>query len=244
MGNNIILNVKNLAIIRGSEHIIEDLSFEVRRGQMLAVVGPNGAGKTILFRALLGLIEYEGMVKWSGRVKIGYVPQRFTVEANFPLTVGEFLNFKNNSQEKHIKILEFLGISDQRAHGTPDGAHHLAQHHLNKRLADLSGGELQRALITYALLDEPDILLFDEPTSGVDIGAEETIYSQLHKLQHDKKLTVLLISHDLNIVYQYADDVLCLNKKKVCFGLPTKVLDQDTLQNLYGGDAALYKHTH
>jgi zinc transport system ATP-binding protein len=240
---NLILKVKNLSIVRGSEHIIEDLSFEVPAGKMLAVVGPNGAGKTMLFRALLGLTEYEGEIVWRKAVRVGYVPQRFAVEKDFPITVAEFLGFKNSRREAQIKALLSLALPPH-GHAEKIDEHHIAAHLLDKRLSDLSGGELQRALIAYALFDEPEILLFDEPTAGIDIGGEETIYSRLHKLQDEHHLTVLLISHDLNIVYKYADDVLCLNKQKVCFGEPTKVLDEKTLQLLYGGEAALYRHTH
>lgn len=243
MTNNVILEVKNLTITRGNEHIIEDLSFELRRGRVLAIIGPNGAGKTMLFRALLDLTEYDGKIEWKKDIKIGYVPQRFYVEKDFPITVEEFLSFKNSKHEAQVKLLRSLGLIIHGHKGKAD-EHHIERHFLRRRLTNLSGGELQRVLIAYALFDEPDVLLFDEPTTGVDIGGEETIYSHLHKLQHDKKLTVLLISHDLNVVYKYADDVLCLNKQRLCFGEPTKVLDEKTLQNLYGGEAALYKHTH
>ncbi len=241
--NNTIIKVKNLSVTRGNELIIDNLSFELVRGRALAIIGPNGAGKTMLFRALLNLIEYEGTIEWKKGVKIGYVPQRFATEKDFPLTVEEFLGFKNNHQQAQIKILTMLGVKLRNVSDSGDN-HHIVRHLLHKRLSDLSGGELQRVLIAFALFDEPDVLLFDEPTSGVDLGAEETIYSQLHKLQDQKKLSMFLISHDLNIVYRYADEVLCLNKQKVCFGEPTKVLNETTLQHLYGGEAALYKHKH
>ena len=108
----------------------------------------------------------------------------------------------------------------------------------------LSGGQLQRVLIAWAILDNPDVLLFDEPTAGIDVGGEETIYNLLKKLNDERAMTILLISHDLNIVYKYANTVLCVNKQKICFGRPNDVLDPQALVKLYGGEAAFYAHEH
>jgi zinc transport system ATP-binding protein len=108
----------------------------------------------------------------------------------------------------------------------------------------LSGGQLQRILVAWAILDSPDVLLFDEPTTGIDVGGEETIYNLLKKLNDETALTILVISHDLNIVYKYANNVLCLNKEKLCFGPPSDVLDQQALIKLYGDEAGFYAHEH
>jgi zinc transport system ATP-binding protein len=115
---------------------------------------------------------------------------------------------------------------------------------LKQRLGWLSGGQLQRVLIAWALLDNPDVLLFDEPTAGIDVGGEETIYNLLKKLHSERNLTIFLISHDLNIVYKYANNVLCINKEMICYGVPATVLDPQSLVKLYGGDAGFYKHDH
>ena len=113
---------------------------------------------------------------------------------------------------------------------------------LRTKLGALSGGELQRVLIAYALLGKPNVLLFDEPTSGVDVSAEETIYSLIDKLKAEKDLTIIFISHELQVVYKYADSVLCLNKEKICFGPPREVVDKESLTKLYGEDVSLYQH--
>lgn len=238
-----ILEVSDLHVSFDNNVIINDLNFEVKRGEVVAIVGPNGAGKSVLFRALLGLIPNQGVIKWSKDAKIGYVPQKLFIEPTFPISVGEFLGFKSKSKEDIIKALESVGIKDMpHTHGDNSKNHH--SHFLDQRLGFLSGGELQRVLIAWALIDNPNILLFDEPTAGIDIGGEETIYNLLHDLQEKRGLTVLLISHDLHIVYKYANTVLCINKNQLCFGEPSLVLDPKSLSALYGGEAKFYTHQH
>ena len=235
-----ILKVENLSVEFDGNKIIQDLSFEVDQGGIVAVIGPNGAGKTVLFRALLGLIPYSGKINWrtgQAGAKIGYVPQRFIVERDLPLTVKEFLsylpsNFRRKTWEGENKIAKALELVGLHAHL------------LNVPLGVLSGGELQKVLIAFALLGNPEILLFDEPTTGIDIGGEETIYNLLRKLKNEHGLTIIFISHDIHVVYQYAGNVLCLNKKKICFGPPHEALSAEELRKLYGAEVGIYPHTH
>lgn len=224
-----LLQVKNLSVRFGNLAVLENLSFDVEKGDVLAIVGPNGAGKTVLFRALLGLIPYQGEIVWPKHVKIGYVPQKLAVEKDLPLTVMEFFRFSGASKNEIYESMDSVGLH-----------HHL----LNSRLGQLSGGEFQRVLIAYALINHPDILLFDEPTAGVDLGGEETIYSLLAKLHRQIGISILLITHDLNVIYRYAEKVLCLNKERVCYGSPKETLTPKTLEELYGSQIGLYKHHH
>lgn len=238
---NTVLKVDNLTVAFGHQKIIEGLNFEVKRGEVVAIVGPNGAGKSVLFRTLLGLVPHQGKLEWSPGSKIGYVPQKLFIEPGFPLSVGEFLGFKSDSKEHIIAALESVGIKDMaHTHEGKSSGHH--SHFLDQKLGFLSGGELQRVLIAAAIIDHPNVLLFDEPTAGIDVGGEETIYNLLHNLQEKRNLTILLISHDLNIVYKYADTVLCINKNQLCFGEPNLVLDPQSLSSLYGGEAKFYQH--
>ena len=227
---NVVLEVRNLRVSFGSENVIDGLSFEINRGDVLAIVGPNGAGKSVLFRTLLGLIPYQGEITWDKGVKIGYVPQKLFVEKNFPISVHEFLGFKSKNNTTINTTLESVGILDKKI--------------LDQSLGVLSGGQLQRVLIAWALLDSPTVLLFDEPTAGIDVGGEQTIYNLLHALQQRHNLTVLIISHDLNVVYKHADTVLCINKSQICFGEPSLVLDPKSLSALYGGEAKFHQHDH
>lgn len=241
MGNP-VLKVENLKIKFDENIILDGLDFSVNKGDVLAIVGPNGAGKSVLFKALLGLIPYSGNITWNNDVKIGYVPQKFPVDKELPLSVGEFLGFKKRTKTQVIDTLESLGVLNTNSKHHSE--FHLQEHILKQRLGWLSGGQLQRVLIAWALLDNPDVLLFDEPTAGIDIGGEETIYNLLKKMHDEHNLTTLLISHDLNIVYKYANNVLCINKEMICFGTPSTVLDPSALVKLYGGEAGFYKHQH
>lgn len=215
--------------------VIRDLSFEIKKGTMTAIMGPNGAGKTVLFRALLGLIDYEGEILWEKNVKISYVPQRFSIDYNLPLTVYEFFKFKTGSDEKIYDVLKAVGFKGDE--------HHLKHHILFSLLGTLSGGELQRILIGWSMLGNPDVLLFDEPTLGIDIGGEETIYKFLHDLHKKYDLTIIFITHDLHVVYEYADLVICLNKRMICRGRPWQALNPEILVKLFG-PSGVYSHTH
>lgn len=237
--SNPVLDIQNLTVSFDDNKVIDNLSFSLQKGHVIAIVGPNGAGKSVLFRALMGLVPYLGKIKWAPSLKISYVPQKFNIDREFPLTVKEFLRLKTKNHDKIMSSLESVGLKNNDTE-----KHHLEHHLLGQRLGWLSGGQLQRILIAWALLDSPDVLLFDEPTAGIDVGGEETIYNLLKKLNQEKSLTILLISHDLNIVYKYADTVLCLNKEKICFGSPLEVLDPQALVKLYGNEASFYKHEH
>lgn len=239
MDQKLILKVEGLSVAFNGQKVLEDISFAVNKGDVMAVVGPNGSGKSVMFRALLGLIPYSGKIEWQKNVKIGYAPQKLAVERGLPLTAKEFLGLKTKSKAKIFTALEWVGIDTSQEH-----EYHLENHILNRRMGFLSGGEFQRVLIAWALIDEPDVLLFDEPTAGIDIGGEETIYNLLHELQEKKGLTIILISHDLNIVYKYAENVLCLNGQQLCFGEPHQVLNPEELVSLYGGEAKFYHHQH
>ncbi|OGY68008.1 MAG: hypothetical protein A3H63_01565 [Candidatus Harrisonbacteria bacterium RIFCSPLOWO2_02_FULL_45_10c] len=227
---NPILKVSNLTVAFGKEIVIDNLDFEIQKGDVLAVIGPNGAGKTTLFKALLGMIPYRGTVAWAAGVRIGYVPQRMEIETDVPLTVYEFLALRQSA-----------GFSREKAEEAVASVL-LPKEILNSGLGSVSVGQRQRILIAWALLGKPSVLLFDEPTADIDIRGQESIYQLLHHLQDKYNFTVILISHDLNIVYKYAEQVLCLNRQKICFGPPAEVLSPEQMQHLYGGEHAFYHH--
>jgi zinc transport system ATP-binding protein len=217
--DNFILKVSNLSVEISDQRIIDNLSFETKRGVTLAIVGPNGAGKTTLFRAMLNLIPYTGKIEWSERVKIGYVPQILSVR-DIPISVKEFLSFKNESISDINAVLASVGLDSEAVVG--------------KSLGVLSGGQLRRVLIAWAIVDRPDVLLFDEPTSGVDLDSEEAIYGMLKRLTAQNKITLLLISHDLHIVREYSDYALALNKCMVFFGESKEVMNPAIQKLIYG----------
>ena len=226
----IMLAVRKLTVMAGKNRILDDVGFEVFRGDVLAVIGPNGAGKTTLFRALLGMQDFKGEVAWKKGVRIGYVPQRMEIENDIPLTVLEFLRLRGSENFSRAKAKEALE------------AVVLPERMLDLGFGEISVGQRQRVLIAWALLGKPEVLLFDEPTADIDIRGQESIYQLLHHLQDKYNMTIILISHDLNIVYKYAEKVLCLNRAKICFGVPQEVLNPEQMQKLYGGEHAFYHH--
>lgn len=231
-----ILKVNNLAVILDGEVILQPLSFKVREGEVAAIIGPNGAGKSVLLRTLVGLLPYQGEVTWRSDVKIGYVPQRFQIDRTLPMTVREFFLLHES---------KFL-FSGGNAEGRIDSALQevgLPKEVAGDRLSTLSGGQMQRILVAWALFDMPNVLLFDEPTSGIDIGGEQTIYNLLHSLQDLHGITIILVSHELNIVFQYATSVLCVNRGLICAGEPHTTLTPDQLKKLYG-EGTFYHHMH
>lgn len=191
----------------------------------------------MLFKALISAFPYRGNVIWREDVSIGYVPQKIDIERDIPLTVNEFLNIKLGVIKNKTKISSDAAKRSLELVDLPTGIS-------KRRIGELSAGQFQRVLIAWAILGKPNVFLFDEPTANVDVHGGETIYELLHRLQSQQGLTLLLISHDLNIVYKYATKVLCLNKSQVCFGTPREVLTTEELQKLYGGDSVFYQHIH
>lgn len=201
-----ILKVSGLKVKFDNHVILDDISFEVKRDDTLAIIGPNGAGKTVLFKVLLGLIPFEGSVEWAPDINIGYVPQKLSVSSDLPITVFEFFKLKESDFKKIENVMAMVGFRQKAEH-----IHH-DMRVLKSRLGSLSGGELQRILMAYSLLDNPNVLLLDEPTAGVDIKGEETFYNLFAELKKDVDLTIIFISHDAEVVEKYADKIIKLNE--------------------------------
>jgi len=225
-----ILDVRSLRVALDGDPILADLSFSVEEGETLVILGPNGAGKTVLLKALLGLVEHEGVIEWRAGVKIGYVPQRVTLEKNTPITVADFFALKHVGAERAAEMLRQVNLVDPAI--------------LEKSIAKISSGQFQRVLIGWALVNDPEVLLFDEPTTGIDLGGQETIYSLLEKTKEARNLTILLVTHELEVVSGHADKALCLNKKTFCYGVPTSILTPERLQEIYGEPSRFFHHHH
>lgn len=224
-----ILRVRGLNVDLAGEKIIKNLSFEVKTEEVLIILGPNGSGKSTLLRTLLGLLPYKGEITWDTK-DISYLPPQelFNRKDLPPLSILEFFQFKRASIEQIIKIIKDVGLDSKI---------------LKQQFDTLSTGQFQRMVIAWALVDNPRVLLFDEPTAGIDIGGQETIYNLLHKFWKQRNLTILLVTHDLSTVWEHATNVLCLNKKMLCYGAPKKVLTPKNLEELYGMGVKFYEHS-
>lgn len=226
-----LLQVQNLSIKIEDKLIVEDVSFDLAPGERLSILGPNGAGKTVLLKALLNLLPYAGKIEWSPEVRIGYVPQKVDTELHLPLTFNDLFRAKCKTlsvgQKELDELSESVGLT-REMRATPVG--------------HLSGGQFQRALIGFALIGKPNVLMMDEPTASVDEPGEEHIYELIHRLQTEKNLASIMVSHDLSFVFRYATTVLCLNRQKVCFGAPREALSHDVLEKLYGESVGFYDH--
>lgn len=228
-----LLSVQNLTVRLEDKRVIEDLSFELAPRDRLSILGPNGAGKTVLLKALLNLVPFSGSVIWAPDVRIGYVPQKIDAEIHLPLTFDDLF------RAKCITLNVSLSEVDEVAQGVG-----LTGDMLKTPVGHLSGGQFQRSLIGFALIGQPNVLLLDEPTASVDEPGEEHIYELIHRLQDQRDLATIIVSHDLSFVFRYATTVLCLNRQKVCFGSPREALSADVIDKLYGEAVGFYHHDH
>lgn len=233
------VTVKNLTVAFDSTVVLEDLTFDIQQGAITAIIGPNGSGKTTLIKTILGLIKPKsGEIKLFDqhihdvRTSIGYVPQRFTFEKTFPITVGEFLALSehaHSTQEQLDTKLKEVGLKSEI---------------LKKQLGSLSGGQLQRILIAQATLNDPSILVLDEPATGIDVIGEAAFYSIIKELNATHGTTVILVSHDISMVQASVDEVICVNKRLMCYGPPKSAMSASNLKKLFGENAHPYEHSH
>jgi zinc transport system ATP-binding protein len=231
--DNTILTVDRLSIRFGATAILKDVSFCVSRGESVAVIGPNGSGKTVLFRALIGAIPSEGTLKWAPGIRFGYVPQKVDVARDLPITGIDFLHARGlPSQSSETALTQAIGAVG------------LSLELCRQSVGSLSGGQFQRLLIAFALMGDPDVLLLDEPTAGVDEPGQERLNEIIQRLRGERRLTVLLISHDLSVVHQHATHVLCLSGGTAHYGEPTTILTPELLHQVYGTPIAFHVHEH
>jgi zinc transport system ATP-binding protein len=241
-GEGFAIKLRNVSVTLGGVQILSNVTCQPAVGMLNAIIGPNGAGKTTLLRAIMGIVPYSGTIQIGQTAKgeplrVGYVPQRLDFDRGMPISVIDFLC--SGLQRTPI----WLGHrSRARRLAAEQLAHVGANGWEDKRLGRLSGGELQRVLLAMALTNEPDILLLDEPVSGVDVAGEQLFCDLLGSLQREGRYTMLLVSHDLSIVTQHAQYVICLNQTVKCQGDTVSTLTADNLRVLYHQDAGLYAH--
>ncbi|WP_458408414.1 metal ABC transporter ATP-binding protein [Anaerotignum sp.] len=228
--------MKNITVISGEDTLLDDVNLTFHCGELTALIGKNGAGKTTLLRTLLGERHYKGSISFTdhqGTVlpvpKIGYVPQHLDFDKSMPVTVSDFIAAakggravwfgKKKKMKEHIqKMLEDMDCE------------YLAE----RRLGALSGGELQRVLLALATDPVPDLLVLDEPVSGVDVAGLDLFYKRVTELRDRQHMAVLLVSHDLNLIRKYADKVVLLDKTVVMEGEADEVFSADAFKSAFG----------
>jgi len=241
MTKDVLVSVENVSKVYGSLAVVDDISCSIKRSSVTTILGPNGAGKSTLAKMIMGLlVPTKGAVKIEGkapeevRTSIGYVPQRFNYNPNIPITVCEFMKLSLHVAGKHDR--EKDQIISQRFKDVG------LKNVLKKRLSELSGGQLQRVLIARALLSDKTLLILDEPVAGVDIEGRKSIYELLKELNKKHGMTIILISHELDVVFNYSDQVLCLNRRLLCKGKPQEALTEEILSDMYGGKHHAHYH--
>ncbi len=232
------IKVNHLGVRFGEQVILEDINLHIHCGSINAIIGKNGAGKSTLIRAMLDDIPHEGEIEFKDRengriqkLKIGYVPQSINIEKNTPVSVYDliasyqyrfpvFLKKSKKIEAEIKKALQVFEVEDL----------------IDKQVCKLSGGQLQRVLLAMAIMDEPNLLLLDEPVSGVDQNGMELFYRTMAYLKENFDLSIILISHDLDYVAKYADKVILLDKTILKEGSPKEVFSSEEFQQIFGAE--------
>lgn len=237
-----IVKVSSVSFEYSSEKILDDISFSVDEGDFLGIIGPNGAGKTTLFFCMLGLIDgYNGKIKIFGEdirrnkkilKQIGYIPQRKSIDRRFPLTIKELvsLSITNKSYIDNVdKVLRYVDLYDNR----------------NKIIGQLSGGQQQRVLIAKALVNNPKMLMLDEPTNELDQASQDNFYLFLKQLNNEEKITIIWTSHDLDAVNRLSNKISCINKKMFYHGTKDDFFSNDNNLKKYSeSQMQIHMHSH
>ena len=239
-GDSCCLRVQNLSVKIGTEQILHDINLHVHCGELVALIGPNGAGKSTFLKTILGHLDYDGVLAFSApgqrdrRPRIGYVPQSPTFDAGDPVSVADLFvccmskrpAFLGISKSMRQKILDCL----ERVHG---------EDLIDKRVGTLSGGELQRVLLALALEPLPNILILDEPLSGVDVEGMGMLMDMLDEIRKTYDLSILMTTHDFSTLSKYADQAVLIDRTVLSQGKPDEVLASDAFRRVFhrGGDA-------
>ena len=231
---NALINVNNISLSHEGKNILDNVSFKLHPGEFITLIGPNGAGKSSLIKVLLGIIKQDsGEVIRNDHIKLGYTPQSFSANPYIPISVIDFLTLNQRLDNKFTEeTYKLTGIEDL----------------INLPLKNLSGGELQKILLTRALLNKPNVLILDEPAQNLDVDAQIQLYKLIQDIHQKQNCAVLMVSHDLHRVMKESTQVLCLYHHICCEGLPESILKDDQFNDLFADQIhdlmATYEHHH
>lgn len=229
-----LVDVRDLAVSYSGKNVLSGVDFSIDAGEIVTIVGPNGSGKSTLMRAILGAVRpSRGRVTRAPGLRIGYVPQKLHIDQTLPLTVNRFLDLpKPITADTRRRALDRAGVSDLGA----------------QQMSSLSGGQFQRVLLARALLGEPQLLILDEATQGLDQPGSASFYEEIETVRRDTGAAILMVSHELHVVMAASDRVICLNGHICCEGAPEHVASAPEYRALFGtgtrGTLALYRHEH
>lgn len=229
-----LVTASHICVRFGAEEVLHDVSLSLAPGEIVTILGPNGSGKSTLLRALLGIVPVaEGSVTRAPGLRLAYVPQRLMIDRTMPITVRRFLSLPvRTTDTAAAEALARVGMAGREA----------------DQMTQLSGGQLQRVLLARALLGQPQVLMLDEPTQGLDQPGEAAFYRLIEEVRRDTGAAILMVSHDLHVVMAASDRVICLNRHICCEGTPRVVSTAPEYRALFGlgtqGALALYRHEH
>ncbi len=234
------LRIQNLSVQIGSDQILQDINMHVHCGEMVALIGPNGAGKSTLIKTILGHQEYEGIISFSvpgqrrSHAKIGYVPQSPTFDPGDPVTVADLFACCMSKRPVFFGVSRVMREQIRNCLSRVQG-----EDLIDKRVGTLSGGELQRVLLALALEPLPNVLILDEPLSGVDVDGIESVMEMLDDIRKEYDLSIVMTTHDFSSLYKYADQVILIDRKILCSGTPAEVLDSKSFHQVFHGNGGL-----
>ena len=226
-----LVSLTDVGVKLGQTTILKDINLSLFTNKVVTIIGPNGAGKSTLLRVILGLIKpTKGTIEMRRGLTIGYMPQRLHLDPSFPLSVDYFLTMSNLKMYLSVaEVLEKVGALKLRY----------------SSMHNLSGGELQRVMLARALIGKPDLLILDEPAQGVDVIGQQSFYSLLENFHKHWKCSILLVSHDMHLVFAASEQVICLNTHICCVGKPETIIQDPEYIKLFGTALfAPYKHVH
>ena len=231
---NALISAKNVSVLKHQKSILDNIDIQINKNDFITIIGPNGAGKTMLLKCLMGFYKpTSGRIERKEKLRIGYMPQSISIINTMPITVKDFITVRKEYDDISLnKVITEVSIGEI----------------VNKQLSVLSGGEMQRVLLARSLLNNPDLLILDEPAQNLDISGQLNFYKLIQEIYSKRDISILMVSHDLHLVMVSTKKVLCLYKHICCSGAPQQIAKDPEFLSMFGKDMAnmmsIYQHSH
>ena len=231
---NALISAKNVSVLKHQKSILDNIDIQINKNDFITIIGPNGAGKTMLLKCLMGFYKpTSGRIERKEKLKIGYMPQSISIINTMPITVKDFITVRKEYDDISLnKVITEVNIGEI----------------VYKQLSVLSGGEMQRVLLARSLLNNPDLLILDEPAQNLDISGQLNFYKLIQEIYSKRDISILMVSHDLHLVMVSTKKVLCLYKHICCSGEPQQIAKDPEFLSMFGKDMAnmmsIYQHSH